>query len=488
MQILVGKFTLESNEHVPMMCDLENVALSYGAESLAHMQMDDVFRRKDIEVIPTICADAACSGVMRKRAFEHIAGTIIDAVREHLSTLDGIFLSLHGASYVEQIGSGEHCLLSRLRAIVGPYLPIAICCDPHGNLTQRYVDDCTFIRSYRESPHTDIAESVQRTCRELISLIDEARRPTPVYRKLPLILGGEQSVSTDEPVRSINAHLNELERDERILSASWHVGYLRHDCPEAGCGIVVIPRSASDRTHAEKVANDLAVYVMNRRHEFHYTGTTAEPEEALEMALACKNTPAFITDSGDNVTSGAMGANTYVLRQVLALDPERAAGKSFLFAAIHDNDACTRLLACEIGETLDIELGMDADRMSKPIPLTVKVLAKGRQEGTSMYGEEGDYGPLVTVQVAGRSVYITVTDNNHSFVEEHQLDACGLANCGVDWHDINVIVVKQGYIHPELKAAGALCVMSLTDGATPQNTKLIPFKRIMRPMFPIDEM
>ena len=56
---------------------------------------------------------------------------------------------------------------------------------------------------------------------------------------------------------------------------------------------------------------------------------------------------------------------------------------------------------------------------------------------------------------------------------------------GVDWKNFDIIVVKQGYIHPELKAAGALCVMSLTDGATPQDTRLIPFKRIMRPMFPL---
>ena len=36
--------------------------------------------------------------------------------------------------------------------------------------------------------------------------------------------------------------------------------------------------------------------------------------------------------------------------------------------------------------------------------------------------------------------------------------------------------------------AGVLSVMSLTMGATPQDTKNIPFKRIMRPMFPIDEI
>ena len=100
-----------------------------------------------------------------------------------------------------------------------------------------------------------------------------------------------------------------------------------------------------------------------------------------------------------------------------------------------------------------------------------------------MYGEEGNYGPLVTVHVLQTNIDIAITDNNHSFVEEHQI-----ATCGVDWDDYDIIVVKQGYIHPEEKAKGKLCVMSLTDGATPQDTRLIKFKRIMRPMYPIDEI
>jgi len=48
--------------------------------------------------------------------------------------------------------------------------------------------------------------------------------------------------------------------------------------------------------------------------------------------------------------------------------------------------------------------------------------------------------------------------------------------------------VKQGYIFPELKEKGKLCIMSLTMGATPQDTASIPFKRIMRPMFPVDQI
>ena len=480
MKVLVGKFTLEANEHVPMMCDIENVAISYGPESLTHMQLGDVFDRPDIEVIPTICADAACSGVMRKRCFDHIEGTILGAVRDNLKDLDGIYLHLHGASYVEGIGSGEMHLLREIRRIVGPYLPVAVACDPHGNLTEQYVHDCTYIRSYREAPHIDIAQTVQRTCRELVRFIDEGIRVTPAYRKLPLILGGEQSVSADEPVRTFNQHMNEMERDPKILSASWHVGYLRHDCPEAGCGIVVVPSEPQYASDAERAADELAEFVWARRHEFHYTGTTAEPDEALRMALGCADKPAFVTDSGDNVTSGAMGANTIVLRQVLAMDK---LDKKVLIAAIHDDKACHELSGLEAGAAARITLGMDIDDCSAPVELDVEVVAHGRQEGTRMYGEHGDYGPLTTIKVADRPIWITVTDNNHSFVEEHQLDACG-----VDWREFNVIVVKQGYIHPELKAAGALSVMSLTNGATPQNTKLIKFKRIMRPMFPIDDI
>ena len=62
MKILAAKFVLEANAHVPMKCDMENVALSYGKEALSHMQLGNVFDAEDIDLIPVICADAGCSG------------------------------------------------------------------------------------------------------------------------------------------------------------------------------------------------------------------------------------------------------------------------------------------------------------------------------------------------------------------------------------------------------------------------------------------
>ena len=167
MKILIAKFQLEANEHVPMKCDMEHVALSFGKDAMGHMQLGNVFDRDDIEVIPVLCADAACSGVMKKNCFRYLETRILDAVKENIHDLDGIYLHLHGASYVEEYGSGEHLLVHAIREITGPYLPIAVSCDPHGNLTEQYVTDTTFIRSYREARHTDIAETVQRTVRRL---------------------------------------------------------------------------------------------------------------------------------------------------------------------------------------------------------------------------------------------------------------------------------------------------------------------------------
>lgn len=480
MKIIAAKFVLEANAHVPMLCDLENVAVSYGKDALKHMQLGDVFNAEDIELIPVICADAGCSGVMKKACFTYIEQRILQAVKEHIKDLDGIYLHLHGASYIEEIGSGEHHLLRCLREIVGPYLPIGVSCDPHGNLTKEYVENTTIIRSFREAPHTDIPETVQFVCRALIQEITQHNQIQPVYRKLPLILGGEQSVSADEPVRSINQYMDEMEQDERILSCSWHVGYLRHDAPEAGCGIVVIPSAKVYQAYADKIADKLKAYIWDKRYEFHYTGHTRKPEKALQEALEFNNKPVFISDSGDNVTSGAMGANTFILHQVMQC---KSLKKSFLFAAINDPKTYSILAAYAVNDTIHISLGIDIDELTKAVELDVVIIAKGRQEGTHMYGEEGDYGGLVTIQVKEKPITIVVTDNNHSFVEKHQIDACG-----VDWDDFDVIVVKQGYIHPEMKEKGKLCIMSLTDGATPQDTKLIPFKLIMRPMYPLDEI
>ena len=187
----------------------------------------------------------------------------------------------------------------------------------------------------------------------------------------------------------------------------------------------------------------------------------------------------FLTDSGDNTTSGSVGANTWVLRQVMALPDTK--GKNFLFGCITDPAVVAQLADVPEGTKTHIRLGMDLDELSRPVELDVTVKHNGRLEG--FMGYEGDYGACVLVSVEGYPIDIIVAEASHAVVELHQFEAAG-AHCA----DYGVVIVKQGYIFPELKELGALCVMSLTDGATLQDTRRLPFKRIMRPMFPVDDI
>ena len=482
MKVLIGQFINEANANIPVKDEITTFDIAFGDELIEKMQVGDIFEQAGIEIIPSVYAVSGASGVIKRHTFDYIEACFLNAVREHLHEIDGIYLMLHGASEVDGLGSGDHHILKAIRDLVGPYIPITVACDPHGNLCQDYVEATTAIRSYRQSPHTDSRDTWRKMAQMVCDLVKDRQNIHSVYRKLPMILGGEQSVSADEPVRSINQYLDELEQDPRILSCSWHVGYIRHDTDVAGCGIVVVPATEADQAYAEEVADKLADYVWNKRHEFHYTGTTAKPEDALAMALGFEGKPFVITDSGDNTTSGATGWNTFILRQALAAKSD----KRILFASICDPKTCDQLDGLDLGTKTEIELGVGHDAMSEKVKLEVTVLSKGQVVRPIGIGTEGiakTFGKCVVVHVEGTAIDVIVANHRQSYAHAIQFESAG-----VNWMDYDVTVVKQGYIFPYLKENAAGYVMSLTDGATPQDTASIPFKRIMRPMFPVDQI
>ena len=479
MKVAVGFFTTESNANIKTKCKLSNYDIAFGDECIIKCKIKDVFESNNIELIPLIYANAAGAGVIEKETFEYIESCFINNIKANLKDIDGIWLHLHGASYVEEIGSGDHHILKEIRKIVGPYLPIAVVCDPHGNLTKEYVENCTIIRSYRESPHTDADKTKKLVAKMLCNLLKHRQNIHALYHKLPLILGGEQSVSTDEPVLSINKYMDEMEKDSRIRSVSWHVGYLRHDCPEAGCGIVIVPQTYEDIEYCKKKLDELANYIWNKRHEFHYTGYTLVPDKALDEALSFDGKPVFITDSGDNTTSGASGENTYILRQLLVKELD----KKVLIANITDASCVKHLQNYQVNEEVIINLGKDDNELNKAISLKVQIISFAKMVGNKWSGRDKVWGDIVNVKVVDKPLYITISSCNNSMTEINQF-----VNAKLDINDYEIIVVKQGYLFPELKEITKFWIMSLTDGATPQDTRLIPFKQIMRPMYPIDEM
>ena len=481
MKILIGALLAESNAYVKQDCEIQDFTILKGPGMADKLYISELARENDVELIPSLHASCMAAGVVDFDTFDYLRKKFIQAVKEHEHELDGIYLFLHGASHVRGLpgGSGDHYLLNEIRKVVGPYMPIAVLCDPHGNLAQAYVDQCTILRTFRHSPHSDRDVASQTVFRCLLDVLKDRRPIHPVYRKVPILLGGERCVSADEPLCSINKLLDEIEADPRILCCSYHIGYVRHDNAKCGASVIVVPQTENDRAYAEEKADQIAAFAWSKRREFHFTGNALEPEDAFQQAVDYPQSPVVITDSGDNCTAGGPGCNTTILKQCLAAKDLH--GKRIVFACIADAETALALKDKQPGTHVSVELGANLDELSAKVHLEGTVKATG--ELHHHYGETLSVGTCTTITLDGTTIDVIIAEKAVSFAEDQQYTAAGL-----NLFDYDLIIVKQGYIYPRLKELAKFSVMSLTDGATNQRTEKIQYRTILRPMYPIDEI
>lgn len=479
MKVLTGFFNSESNEHTQKKMDIENFLFYEGADCIERMGIAPIFADHQIELIPSFYANGHPGGLITKPAFDYILRKFVTSVRDHLDIIDGIYLYLHGASKVEGLAeiSAEHVILREIRKIVGPYLPIAVVMDPHGNVTEEFVAQVNLLRCYRHSPHTDIQETFDLVAEQFCEYLLDRSHPTkPIIRKLPFMVGGERSVSTDEPMVTINRLLDEAEQNPAILSTSFHVGYVRHDSDKLGTAIVVVPKDEND-PYAAKIADDLANEVLKRRYQFHYHGNYGQTDEVIAKVLNSTLAPIFLTDSGDNCGAGSDGYSTFLLRELI----NRNCPKKTLVAGIIDELNFSWLNQEPIGQEVSFELGRGVTDLSEKVKIEGTITAKGVV--SEDYLESSDIGGVVTVTLKNLPISVVVQNESISFTE---LDQFIYAH--VDPNVYELIVVKQGYISPDFKEFGAESIMILTDGPTNQQTEKLVFRQIKRPMFPYDEL
>jgi microcystin degradation protein MlrC len=93
----------------------------------------------------------------------------------------------------------------------------------------------------------------------------------------------------------------------------------------------------------------------------------------------------------------------------------------------------------------------------------------------------GDQHAETEVVVQVGSVNVIVTKKRKPY--HHEADFTRL---GLDPRKTDIVVVKIGYLVPELYDIRADWVMALTPGGVDQDLHRLPFKRIRHPMFPFD--
>lgn len=482
-KVLIGKFMTESNELVDEPITIDRFVLKSGIEIAEALQVSDVFDEGEIELIPTLYANGESAGQVEEYTFEYILKAIEKVALKHRKEIDGVYMSLHGASKIENMPtvSGEEAIVKMLRKVLGPNVPIAVVADPHGNLSEEYVNECSILRSYRESPHIDEYETHKIVAQMLIEHLNNQTNIKPAYRFVPIMLGGERSVSKDEPVRSINQLMDEYEEDSRIMSCSYHIGYMRHDSYNSGAGIVVVPSHIKYSNYAEEVADQLYKYVIDKRREFTFTGNTKEEDDAIQELLLSKEKLNIMSDSGDNITSGAAGYNTHLLIKTVEAYKKVNEKRKMLFAPIVDPIAAYELSKINVGDKIELKLGINDLEIRRTYK--ANVILKSIGDVVNQKQEVDRLASSYLVNIEGTNIDIIVIGISIPYVEINQYK-----RANINIHDYDFVVVKTGYMYPELAAIADFTVMALTDGTTLQKTELLTYRQIRRPMFPYDEI
>jgi microcystin degradation protein MlrC len=288
---------------------------------------------------------------------------------------------------------------------------------------------------------------------------------------VPILLPGEKTSTRVEPGKSLYALVAPASDQQGVIDAAIWVGYAWADEPRNHAVVMV---TGDDKKIVTNTAEDLAKSFWEIRSEFEFVAPTASLSECLDKAIISDKQPFIISDMGDNPTAGGAGDVTWTLNEILERPEFKSEnGPSLIYASIPGPELVKRAVEIGINGQVDEYVGAIVDdRFAPPIKLS------GRVEAIV----HGDKYAETEVVVKVGSVQVIVTKMRKPYHRENDF-----TNLGLHPRDTDIVVVKIGYLVPELYNMRADWIMALTPGGVDQDLKRLKYERIKRPIFPFDE-
>ncbi|MEK9612365.1 MAG: M81 family metallopeptidase [Flavobacteriaceae bacterium] len=421
--------------------------------------------------VPTLRGHALPGGIVTRKAYDSLVGVTLDLLKKEMP-YDGLFFDIHGAMSVEGIDDPEGDFIAKIRALIGTETLISTSMDLHGNVSERLALHSDLITCYRMAPHEDALESKQRAVDNLLErLVSGKGKPKfKAWIPIPILLPGEKTSTRIEPGKSLYAQVQPQTEKEGVIDAAIWIGYAWADEPRNHAVVMV---TGDDKKAVAESAESLAENFWAVRKDFEFVAATATLEESLSKALNSTQKPFIISDMGDNPTAGGAGDVTWTLRELINnkafQNPE---GPRLIYASIPGPEMIEAVEKVGVGGTVSAKVGAQVDdRYAPPLLLngTVEALFKG------------DVHAETEAVIRVGSIRVIVTKKRKPYHREKDFTQLNLAPRKAD-----ILVVKIGYLVPELYNMRGDWIMALTPGGVDQDLERLGHKRIKRPMFPLD--
>ena len=429
MKILVGAFQCESNTFSAAKAGKESFYMLHGEEAKRKLFASRLFEESGFEVVPLVYAASLPSGMVTRECFDGIIADFRAEAAKHPDA-SGVYLYLHGAMFVEGLGSGEEWTVKELRKTVGD-VPITLALDFHANVSDGLVPLVQGMAGYRTAPHTDYDDTERRAAVALMRLVRERTAAVPHFFRIRVQFADAAQTNV-EPYVSVMGMVRELDSDPRVVTASVFNGQPWVDAPFMSASVVVYSSAGHDGIREK--ARAIADYFDAHKTDLEFGVPAVAPENVVE-AVRKMAKPVYVSDSGDNTTAGAAGESDCLA------DVFRGTGLKTLFTSLYDPDAIAKYAETAVGH--------------------------GRILG--FVGEDSGDG----VVVRDGNIDIVYSTVRTSFTTKEHFAAMGLNPA-----DYDVVVVKQGYLWPGAAELAASQVFCMTPGTSTNDFSTLPFKHL----------
>ncbi|GGZ36085.1 microcystin degradation protein MlrC [Echinicola pacifica] len=472
-RIAIAGLAIESSTFSPAVSEEEAFRAKRGEEVFTNypfMEEGAVNRMRAVW-LPTLTGKSIPGGIVSREAYEKLMKETLEMLEAN-KPYDGLFFDIHGAMSVQGLDDPEGDMIVRIREVIGQEPLISTSMDLHGNVSDRLATQSDMITCYRMAPHEDALESKKRAMDNLLDRLESGKgRPAyKAYVAVPILLPGEKTSTRIEPGKSLYAQVPKVADQEGVVDAAIWMGYPWADEPR-NHGVVMV--TGDDKEKVQEGAEKLANSFWDVRKEFEFVAPTSTLEEALDAAITSDKVPFMISDSGDNPTAGGAGDVTWSLKRILdRKEFQSESGPSVIYASIPGPEMIKAALAAGEGAIVKAPVGAMVDsRFEGPITLEGKVMAI----------REGDRDARTEVVIRTGSVDVIVTDRRKPYHYEKDFTQLGLNPRKTD-----IVIVKIGYLVPELYDMRADWLLALTKGGVDQDLMRLGYKRLNRPIFPLD--
>ncbi|GMV01805.1 MAG: M81 family metallopeptidase [Burkholderiaceae bacterium] len=428
--------------------------------------MIDTFEQAGWRVAPGVWSATEPGGLVTAKAFDTLAHEIVDTLRR-AGPVDCVCLDLHGAMVAENTRDAEGELIARIRALVGPKLPIVAALDLHGNISEASVASASAMVAYRCYPHTDMRETGNRAAHLAMRLYSTSPAWHKRLRRLPFLMPIYRQTTFVEPCRRLYALLEALEQAEGVASLSLLPGFPLADTPFTGPTVLGF---GADAGAVDGAVNRLFDAIMACESDFDVQLLDARDGVARAIETSSQGT-VLIADVQDNAGGGGTSDTTWVLEELI----RQKAGDALL-GLMWDPSAAEAAHKAGVGSRIDIALGGHQLPGHHPVKATfdVEQLNSGSFEliGPMSKGLPVDLGKMALLRHGGVRVVV-------SSVRTQCHDTAYFRRFGLAPEQHAIVVVKStNHYRADFQPLVSSIVEIEADGACRMNPGRLPYREL----------